>query len=232
MPKRLGNVEATPYVELRTASPLQPPTLEDEPLQGSHLSIPTTTRSFLSSVAVPVAPFELQPAPSTLLHKFLIKTYPKTYSDPGLTLADYRQEVLCIDNHYWKREAGKSFIARNLKKGSLDFKAGSTNQQSNTQPLGSPALFTPKSKSFNGGKPNNSGEPPHSSNFSQSAGQCPTFNYLGANGKVFPSERERRMKNNLCLFCSAKGLELKGRAAEVEETPNTTPAVVEEELEN
>ncbi|KAJ3916495.1 hypothetical protein F5877DRAFT_69026 [Lentinula edodes] len=37
-----------------------------EPLQGSHLSIPATTRSFPSSVAVSVAPFELQPAPSTL----------------------------------------------------------------------------------------------------------------------------------------------------------------------
>ncbi|KAJ3803952.1 hypothetical protein F5876DRAFT_71023, partial [Lentinula aff. lateritia] len=37
-----------------------------EPLQGSYLSISATTRSFLSSVVVPVAPFELQPAPSTL----------------------------------------------------------------------------------------------------------------------------------------------------------------------
>ncbi|KAJ3808700.1 hypothetical protein F5876DRAFT_78473 [Lentinula aff. lateritia] len=95
-----GNVEATPYIELRAASPLQPPTLEDihlyapapgtsppghipsqelthsrststttystEPLQGSHISIPATTRSFPSSVAVPIAPFELQPAPSML----------------------------------------------------------------------------------------------------------------------------------------------------------------------
>ncbi|KAJ3871861.1 hypothetical protein F5051DRAFT_433499 [Lentinula edodes] len=42
------------------------PSLPGEPLQGSHISIPATTRSFLSSVAVPVAPFELQPAPSTL----------------------------------------------------------------------------------------------------------------------------------------------------------------------
>ncbi|KAJ4486599.1 hypothetical protein C8J55DRAFT_487581 [Lentinula edodes] len=53
-----------------------------EPLQGSHLSIPATTRSFLSSVAVPVAPFELQPAPSMLQHKLLI---PKPTLRPILT---------------------------------------------------------------------------------------------------------------------------------------------------
>ncbi|KAJ3871396.1 hypothetical protein F5051DRAFT_446254 [Lentinula edodes] len=28
MPKRFGNVEATPHIELRIASPLPPPTLE------------------------------------------------------------------------------------------------------------------------------------------------------------------------------------------------------------
>ncbi|KAJ4466169.1 hypothetical protein C8J55DRAFT_565896 [Lentinula edodes] len=125
----LGNVEATSHVELRTASPLPPPTLEDvppraqppgtyppgylpsleltpsrpipiynlfdltdlsgpprNPLKGHHLVIPTTTRSFPSSVVVSVAPFELQPAPSTLQHKLpYTKTYPKTYFDPGLT---------------------------------------------------------------------------------------------------------------------------------------------------
>ncbi|KAJ3870892.1 hypothetical protein F5051DRAFT_446968 [Lentinula edodes] len=43
-----------------------PPWTLQEPLQGSHLSIPATTRSFPSSVAVSIAPFELQPAPSTL----------------------------------------------------------------------------------------------------------------------------------------------------------------------
>ncbi|KAJ3884656.1 hypothetical protein GG344DRAFT_83708 [Lentinula edodes] len=46
------------------------------PLKGHHLFAPATTRSFLSSVAVPVAPFELQPAPSTLQHK---PSYTKPY---------------------------------------------------------------------------------------------------------------------------------------------------------
>ncbi|KAJ3927349.1 MAG: hypothetical protein NXY57DRAFT_965567 [Lentinula lateritia] len=56
------------------------------PLKGHHLFAPATTRSFLSSVAVPVAPFELQPAPSTLQHKpSYTKPYLKTYFDPGLT---------------------------------------------------------------------------------------------------------------------------------------------------
>ncbi|KAJ3911781.1 hypothetical protein F5877DRAFT_85552 [Lentinula edodes] len=55
-------------------------------LKGHHLVVPTTIRSFPSSVAVLVAPFELQPAPSTLQHKPpYTKTYPKTYFDPGLT---------------------------------------------------------------------------------------------------------------------------------------------------
>ncbi|KAJ4468356.1 hypothetical protein C8J55DRAFT_564851 [Lentinula edodes] len=58
----------------------------EEPHKGHHLVVPTTTRSFPSSVAVLVAPFELQPAPSTLQHKpSHTKTYPKTHFDPGLT---------------------------------------------------------------------------------------------------------------------------------------------------
>ncbi|KAJ3870802.1 hypothetical protein F5051DRAFT_447105 [Lentinula edodes] len=133
----LSNVEATPHVEPRTASPLPPTTLEDvhpltqssgtyppgripsreltpsrlipiydlfesyidilasttpttqypkEPPQGSPLFAPAITRSFLSSVAVPVAPFELQSAPSTLQHKLsYTKPHLKAYSDPGLT---------------------------------------------------------------------------------------------------------------------------------------------------
>ncbi|KAJ3803590.1 hypothetical protein F5876DRAFT_84950 [Lentinula aff. lateritia] len=56
--------------------------LGSEPLQGSHLLTPTTTRSFPSSVAVSVAPFELQPAPSTLQHKPII---PKPTLRPILT---------------------------------------------------------------------------------------------------------------------------------------------------
>ncbi|KAJ3912365.1 hypothetical protein F5877DRAFT_84887 [Lentinula edodes] len=125
MPKRF----ATSHVELRIASPLPPPTLEDihpqaqspgiyllasttpttqyykvphlyltslrlrdlpgpprNPLKGHHLIVPATTRSFMSLVAVPVAPFELQPAPSMLQHKLsYTKPYLKTHSDPGLT---------------------------------------------------------------------------------------------------------------------------------------------------
>ncbi|KAJ3851368.1 hypothetical protein EV368DRAFT_83607 [Lentinula lateritia] len=59
------------------------------PLKGHHLFVPATTRSFLSSVTVPVAPFELQPAPSTLQHKpSYTKPYLKTYSDPGKDSAE------------------------------------------------------------------------------------------------------------------------------------------------
>ncbi|KAJ3872201.1 hypothetical protein F5051DRAFT_445405 [Lentinula edodes] len=43
---------------------------------------------FLSPVAVPIAPFELQLALSTLQHKSLIPTSPKTNPDPGLTEMD------------------------------------------------------------------------------------------------------------------------------------------------
>ncbi|KAJ3803480.1 hypothetical protein F5876DRAFT_85252 [Lentinula aff. lateritia] len=46
------------------------------PPPGSHLSVLSTTRSFLSSVAVPVVPFELQPAPSMLQHKLPIPNPP------------------------------------------------------------------------------------------------------------------------------------------------------------
>ncbi|KAJ3876017.1 hypothetical protein F5051DRAFT_430114 [Lentinula edodes] len=56
----LGNVKAIPYIEVHTASLLPPPPLE----------------SFLSLVVVPIAPFELQLAPSTLQHKSLIPNLP------------------------------------------------------------------------------------------------------------------------------------------------------------
>ncbi|KAJ3897589.1 hypothetical protein F5879DRAFT_1006168 [Lentinula edodes] len=63
--------------------------------QGSSSRLPATTRSFPSSVAVPVAPFELQPAPSMLQHKpSYTKTYPKTYSDPGLTPTPHGLQVM------------------------------------------------------------------------------------------------------------------------------------------
>ncbi|KAJ4478607.1 hypothetical protein C8R41DRAFT_922912 [Lentinula lateritia] len=71
---------------LSLPTPSGPLRILQGPPPGSHLSVLSTTRSFLSSVAVPVAPFELQPAPSTLQRKLpYTKTYPKTYSDPGLT---------------------------------------------------------------------------------------------------------------------------------------------------
>ncbi|KAJ3898348.1 hypothetical protein F5879DRAFT_994902 [Lentinula edodes] len=67
------------------------------PLKGHHLFAPATTRSFLSSVAVPVAPFELQPAPSTLQHKpSYTKPYLKTYSDPGLTPIHFIQSPVSV----------------------------------------------------------------------------------------------------------------------------------------
>ncbi|KAJ3805271.1 hypothetical protein F5876DRAFT_81959 [Lentinula aff. lateritia] len=63
-----------------------PPWTFWEPLQGSHLATQITTRSFLSSVVVPIASFELQLAPSMLQHKTShTKPNLKTNSDPGLT---------------------------------------------------------------------------------------------------------------------------------------------------
>ncbi|KAJ3858306.1 hypothetical protein EV359DRAFT_87940 [Lentinula novae-zelandiae] len=72
------------------------------PFKGHHLVVLATTRSFPSSVAVLVAPFELQPAPSTLQHKPPhTKTYPKTYFDPGLTLFGTLRMPSNIDNGRW-----------------------------------------------------------------------------------------------------------------------------------
>ncbi|KAJ3911011.1 hypothetical protein F5877DRAFT_86627 [Lentinula edodes] len=42
----LGNVEATPYVELRAASPLQPPTLKHPPLSPSSQDLPSRAYIF------------------------------------------------------------------------------------------------------------------------------------------------------------------------------------------
>ncbi|KAJ3910265.1 hypothetical protein F5879DRAFT_983898 [Lentinula edodes] len=82
---------------LRLRDLLGPPR---NPLKGHHFVVPATTRSFPSSVAVPVAPFELQPAPSMLQHKLsYTNPYHKTYSDPGLTLPMFGG-ILESWNHY------------------------------------------------------------------------------------------------------------------------------------
>ncbi|KAJ3914154.1 hypothetical protein F5877DRAFT_83071 [Lentinula edodes] len=132
-----GNVEATPHIELHAASPLPPPILEDvhlevpvpgtsppghissqelgppwtlqEPPQGSHLSIPATTRSFLSSVAVPVAPFELQPAPSMLQHKLVI---PKPTLRPILTQVLHYTKLSRHRTDLSRRNVGDSTLSR------------------------------------------------------------------------------------------------------------------------
>ncbi|KAJ4498988.1 hypothetical protein C8R41DRAFT_916083 [Lentinula lateritia] len=79
-----------PHPSLTSLRLRDPPGPPRKPSKGHHLAVLATTRSFPSSVAVLVAPFELQPAPSTLQHKpSHTKTYPKTYFDPGLTPADF-----------------------------------------------------------------------------------------------------------------------------------------------
>ncbi|KAJ3878284.1 hypothetical protein F5051DRAFT_439807 [Lentinula edodes] len=81
-----------PSRELTTSRPISIYNLFKSYIDILPSTTPTTqyykVPSFLSSVAVPVAPFELQPAPSTLQHKpSYTKPYLKTYSDPGLTTA-------------------------------------------------------------------------------------------------------------------------------------------------
>jgi hypothetical protein len=99
--------------------------------------------------------------------------------------------------------------------------------------------FTPNSQ--NSGSGSSSSRPNHSSNNSfkpnnQSRPSPDLSSKLGRDGKLNSDERERRMKNNLCLYCGAPGhnaancrksAKAKGRAAQVDTSHPAPTAAIE-----
>ena len=128
------------------------------------------------------------------------------------TLAEFRQEVLRIDDRHWKREfekrraSGKSGNSGNKDKGNQGKKGQSSqsnsgqqktnNQQSSTSNMASSSLSNNRNTSGN----NSGNQKPGKSN-----NNCGSFSHLGPDGKLTQAEKERRKKNKLCMFCGGSG---------------------------
>ena len=133
-----------------------------------------------------------------------------------LTLAEFRQEVLRIDDRYCaceyekRRSSGKQSSGGNKDKGKKPQNSTANNSQlkstPNTQSSMSNASTSGSSASANvrNNSSNNSGK----RNNNQKSGKSNnrgSFSHLGPDGKLTQAEKDRRRKNNLCLFCGGSG---------------------------
>jgi hypothetical protein len=161
------------------------------------------------------------------------------------TLSAYRAKVLEIDNRYWRREEErKREVARTSGGGSggktsSPTKKGSPNSSSQNNSSQNSGWNKPNNNPQGSGqqpkKPWNNNKPaPSGSGFNKSASSAsstpkPYANLLGADGRLKPSEVERRKKANLCMICGSnrhkadscdkkRSGDSRGRAASTEES--------------
>jgi Retrotransposon gag protein/Zinc knuckle len=103
------------------------------------------------------------------------------------TLADLRNLAQNIDHRYWER---KSEVSREAKPATSNphnkpsSSSSSSSWRSNTK-SGSSSASTPKASS--------------------SSSKKPDISHLLSEGKLTDSERQRRIKENLCMYCGASG---------------------------
>ncbi|KIO09187.1 hypothetical protein M404DRAFT_22375, partial [Pisolithus tinctorius Marx 270] len=135
------------------------------------------------------------------------------------TLAQLRELTQTIDARYWEHKAEISSTTK-----STSDKSQSSNSDNKTK-LSSLSSSTPKSDAKGKGKQKH---PPKSN----------IAHLLGKDGKLTSAERQRRMKNNLCLFCGEAGHSAKdcpkstSRAAKAcAATAGTLPTPTEEKAE-
>ena len=116
--------------------------------------------------------------------------------EPPKTYAELRQAALQIDNRYWKRQAEKSREEKKAKASENKGKnSGSSGNSGNSGSSGN------KSHNSNSGNSSKSSKP--ANNSSSSSSSAPS--HLGKDGKLTPAERQRRLDNNLCMFCAGAG---------------------------
>ena len=117
------------------------------------------------------------------------------------TLRELRKQVSELDNRYWQRHFER---AREQKSHpSSDSKSKKSNQSSNTS---SSSNNKSNSSNSSGGSVSGSGsgKPQSNSNSgssNNSSNKKPYADKLGKDGKLNQAERDRRRKNNLCMFC-------------------------------
>ena len=97
---------------------------------------------------------------------------------PPRTLSELRVAVLQIDSNYWKCE-----MERKREDPSANTTQSSSKKKSNSK---SSPTSDPKSQSAKGKVPSG------------------IASVLGSDGHLLPAERERRLKEGLCLICGSK----------------------------
>ena len=124
-----------------------------------------------------------------------------TRVEEPVTLAAYRQEVLRIDNRYWRREEEKKReVVRNPTR-------NPPNPRQNPSGSSNPSNPNPPSRQNRNtrGNQQRGNTPPRNNPTTPSTTDTrPYANKLGADGKLNQAERERRKKYNLCPFCGGK----------------------------
>jgi hypothetical protein len=148
------------------------------------------------------------------------------------TLIALRIAAQGIDQRYWRREDEKK---RDSARNTTQTKSSSSTSTSNNRNTGSNSGTS--SSTNRSSNPTSSSKPkPGASNSDSGSSSAPKPKpnvELTKDGHITQAERDRRMKNNLCLYCGGAGHVSKdcrkranpgstsGRAAQTSETPKT-----------
>jgi hypothetical protein len=126
------------------------------------------------------------------------------------TLLGVRTAAERIDQRYWKREAEKK--RENESRAPAGGSSGNANQKDGGKKKSNNQSSTSgNSGSSNNNKPNNaaassSNSAQRNNSSSSAAGAKPAYaDKLDSSGHINEAERERRKKNNLCLYCGKPG---------------------------
>ena len=133
----------------------------------------------------------------------------------GTTTADLKELARDLDRRYWERQAekrnerhtdkrsdsnsGKSSGSNSKPSNSGSHSGSGSNSKSSNSNSNSSSKPKSGNSSSNSGKSNNASSSNNQSNNNNMDGK------LGKDGKLTPEERQRRISNNLCLFCGKPG---------------------------
>jgi hypothetical protein len=137
------------------------------------------------------------------------------------SLQDLKELSITIDNRYWARENEKKGYRpkttsdtttsnSSSSRSSAPTISGSTPTSSNRQqPFNNRASSTAPSTTSNQTRQSNTTSRPsgtnNTNNTNRSTPRPNLDNKLDENGRLLPSERQRRIDNGLCLYCGKKG---------------------------
>lgn len=124
-----------------------------------------------------------------------------------------KQAAQTYDARYWERrgETRRNNPANSGGNSSQNKGNSASAPKAASTPAPQPAAAPNNNRNASSGAPQRQGNPSAKSGSGNSGGAKPSSNRpdlsskLGKNGKLTPQERERRMKEGLCLFCGQSG---------------------------